>query len=194
MTSSIHTIHRPVARSRRTKDQSPGSHPVIREEISIESTDDDASTASPEPHSDSEREDFEKTPQISSPEASPFFITTQSPASSLTTLNKRRTFIRSESTTTVRLQRRARLAEKLQVIFDIKDITEVRAEMPCWLLRSVCKSQYSVVQLTFLTRLLYSAAGLYVSYKFTSMLFRALTISRGSFLNDSISLFILIVD
>lgn len=41
---------------------------------------------------------------------------------------------------TVRIQRRAKLAEKLQDVFELKDITEVRAELPCWLLRSVCKS------------------------------------------------------
>lgn len=45
---------------------------------------------------------------------------------------------RTGSMATVRLQRRARLAEKLKDVFELKDIDEVWAEMPCWLLRSVC--------------------------------------------------------
>ena len=60
---------------------------------------------------------------------------------------------RSGSMATVKLQRRARLAEKLREIFDINGIEEVIAgkwhdrrclavlnfnsEMPCWLLRSI---------------------------------------------------------
>ncbi|KAF7792479.1 hypothetical protein EIP86_003520 [Pleurotus ostreatoroseus] len=49
---------------------------------------------------------------------------------------------RSGSMATVKLQRRARLAEKLREIFDINGIEEVIAEMPCWLLRSILLQGY----------------------------------------------------
>ena len=43
---------------------------------------------------------------------------------------------------TVRLKRKARLAEKLQEVFELKQVEEVVAEMPCWLLRSVLLQGY----------------------------------------------------
>lgn len=62
---------------------------------------------------------------------------------------------RQGSMATVRLQRRAMLAEKLRDIYELDDIEEVHAgqytahllslvahqplEMPCWLLRSICR-------------------------------------------------------
>lgn len=46
---------------------------------------------------------------------------------------------RSGSMATVRMQRRTKLAEKLREIFELDGIEEVVAELPCWLLRSVCE-------------------------------------------------------
>ncbi|KAF8344165.1 uncharacterized protein EI90DRAFT_3149570 [Cantharellus anzutake] len=46
------------------------------------------------------------------------------------------------SVATVRLRRRAQLATKLREVFEIPDITEVVAELPCWLLRSVLLQGY----------------------------------------------------
>ncbi|PCH33350.1 glycosyltransferase family 1 protein [Wolfiporia cocos MD-104 SS10] len=43
---------------------------------------------------------------------------------------------------TVKVQRRARLAEKLRDVFELQGIHEVVAEMPCWLLRSVLLQGY----------------------------------------------------
>ncbi|KIP06915.1 glycosyltransferase family 1 protein [Phlebiopsis gigantea 11061_1 CR5-6] len=43
---------------------------------------------------------------------------------------------------TVKIQRRARLAEKLREVFDVPGIEEVVAEMPCWLLRSILLQGY----------------------------------------------------
>ena len=45
---------------------------------------------------------------------------------------------RTASLATVKVQKRAKLAEKLKAVFEIAEIDEVNAEMPCWLLRSVC--------------------------------------------------------
>lgn len=69
---------------------------------------------------------------------------------------------RSASLSTVKFQRRAKLAEKLKEVFEVEGIEEVVAgetsqhesnvnsqfvtEMPCWLLRSVCKSTILVWQ------------------------------------------------
>ena len=68
---------------------------------------------------------------------------------------------RAGSMATVRLHRRARLAEKLKEVYDLDDIREVwagmsvlqftqitchiiRTEMPCWLLRSVREYQITL--------------------------------------------------
>ncbi|CAK5280074.1 unnamed protein product [Mycena citricolor] len=45
--------------------------------------------------------------------------------------------LRTGSVATVKLQRRARLAQKLRQIFELDTIDEVVSELPCWLLRSV---------------------------------------------------------
>ena len=42
----------------------------------------------------------------------------------------------------IRLKRKARLAIKLQEVFGLKEVEEVLAEMPCWLLRSVLLQGY----------------------------------------------------
>ncbi|TDL28861.1 UDP-Glycosyltransferase/glycogen phosphorylase [Rickenella mellea] len=49
---------------------------------------------------------------------------------------------RTASLATVRLKRRAKLAEKLKDIFGLSAIEEVVAELPCWLLRSILLQGY----------------------------------------------------
>lgn len=49
---------------------------------------------------------------------------------------------RQGSMATVRMRRKARLAEKLQEVFGLKQLEDVVAEMPCWLLRSVLLQGY----------------------------------------------------
>lgn len=46
---------------------------------------------------------------------------------------------------TIRLRRKARLAHKLQDVFALREVEEVIAEMPCWLLRSVLLQGYMYV-------------------------------------------------
>jgi len=92
--------------------------------------------------SDEEAEDFERTPRPtgSTPEyvqkTTPSPIEVEAPGDT-NILPRRKIATRSGSLATVRLQRRAKLAEKLKDVFELKDIDEVWAEMPCWLLRSV---------------------------------------------------------
>lgn len=86
-------------------------------------------------------EDFERTPRPADvvPEYAQDF--TASPVSTPggTSVLPPRMVARTGSMATVRLQRRTRLAEKLKEVFELNDIDEVWAEMPCWLLRSVCE-------------------------------------------------------
>ncbi|KAH8120518.1 UDP-Glycosyltransferase/glycogen phosphorylase [Phellopilus nigrolimitatus] len=49
---------------------------------------------------------------------------------------------RSASLATVRVKRRTMLAEKLKDVFGLDEISEVVAELPCWLLRSVLLQGY----------------------------------------------------
>lgn len=49
---------------------------------------------------------------------------------------------RQDSLATVRMKRKARLAEKLREVFGLREVEEVIAEMPCWLLRSVLLQGY----------------------------------------------------
>ncbi|TFL03583.1 hypothetical protein BDV98DRAFT_649078 [Pterulicium gracile] len=134
LASSLHTIHRPVARSRRTALAHPGfeQHPI--HESIVE--------ASEESESDM-NEDFDQhTPRIS--HASPPMHAKAPPALARTgtVMNPRNSMTRTGSMATVRLQRRARLAEKLRDIFELDGIEEVWAEMPCWLLRSILLQGY----------------------------------------------------
>ncbi|CCM01613.1 uncharacterized protein FIBRA_03674 [Fibroporia radiculosa] len=147
MASSIHTIHRPVARSKRGEStcsiaRAPGlprvpdneELPRLEEQIlSEEDIDDDFEPEQPGPiNSQSlDIEDGQRTPS-QSPED-----TDMSP-----THPARRSLNRSGSLSTVKIQRRTRLAEKLRDIFELDGIHEVISEMPCWLLRSVLLQGY----------------------------------------------------
>jgi hypothetical protein len=93
-----------------------------------------------------EAEDFERTPRPSDPIPEYVQELTSSPVGTpgeSNVLPRRTVMTRSGSMATVRLQRRARLAEKLKDVFELKDIDEVWAEMPCWLLRSICKHPHA---------------------------------------------------
>ncbi|KZT36038.1 UDP-Glycosyltransferase/glycogen phosphorylase [Sistotremastrum suecicum HHB10207 ss-3] len=57
---------------------------------------------------------------------------------------------RAGSLATVRLMRRARLAEKLREVFELTEVNEVVAELPCWLLRSVLLQGYMYLTTTHL--------------------------------------------
>jgi sterol 3beta-glucosyltransferase len=101
-----------------------------------------------------EAEDFERTPRPSG--SVPDYVQELSspPAETLggsNDLPKRTAMARSGSMATVRLQRRAKLAEKLKDVFELKDIDEVWAEMPCWLLRSVCECLVNAFTLQYIS-------------------------------------------
>ncbi|KZP00758.1 glycosyltransferase family 1 protein [Calocera viscosa TUFC12733] len=119
MTSSIHTIHRPVARMRRLTG-SPQASPIGPSMAHIDSDQEQES-----PDEMEEAEDFEI-----------------GPAPGITVAPSRPTNLRSQSLATVKLQRRGKLAQKLRDVFGLDDIEEVLAEMPCWLLRSILLQGY----------------------------------------------------
>jgi sterol 3beta-glucosyltransferase len=135
--SSIHTIYRPVARSRRADTHlsatTPHSTPIINYQAyspAISAV--DGPEVEDALHSDEDvepDEDFDATPHLSMHEH-----TQPSPALA-TSMRKghrktpRLSLNRVGSTLTVRVQRRAHLAEKLKEIFELDGITEVREGM-----------------------------------------------------------------
>lgn len=138
--SSIHTIHRPVARSRRSDAPSSPTinlfHPSpvtnFKTYPSFIETNEEPDHDDPlDAYEEAEPEDFEDTPRPS--ESGRLMITNQRVASPLTQAPSfpvavRRTVpARSESMMTVRLQRRVRLAEKLKDVFELQGIEEVWA-------------------------------------------------------------------
>jgi len=101
-----------------------------------------------------EAEDFERTPRPSGSVPDYVQELSTSPVGTpdgSNILPRRTAMPRSGSMATVRLQRRAKLAEKLKEVFELKDIDEVWAEMPCWLLRSVCECPVN----TFIPQFMY---------------------------------------
>lgn len=142
LSSSIHTIHRPLARSRRISIPGLPKHgiqahsAVIEEELAIDDT----------VVSDEEIEqDFEDTSHSST--SRPSLLSHQSippstPVETHDSILFKSMMTRTGSMATVKLHRRARLAEKLRDIYELDDIQEVCAEMPCWLLRSVLLQGY----------------------------------------------------
>ncbi|KAG1773038.1 glycosyltransferase family 1 protein [Suillus occidentalis] len=120
MASSIHTIYRPVARSRRTE-ASLSSRTVL---------------PSPEEGHESSDGDLDMYRSQNMLRQSCRWL------SDLGVHMRRRASSHAGSITTVKVDRRARLAEKLKEIFELNAIDEVLAEMPCWLLRSVLLQGY----------------------------------------------------
>ncbi|KAF9243852.1 glycosyltransferase family 1 protein [Melanogaster broomeanus] len=143
--SSIHAIYRPVARSRRTE----ASHSILSDQILLPQQEDqeavdaerDVNLTSDD---DVDADDFEAaTPRPAESQQ----YTLPTPVTPTTTAQlgpplRRRASSRAGSMTTVKMTRRVRLAEKLKDIFELEAIKEVRAEMPCWLLRSVLLQGY----------------------------------------------------
>jgi len=153
LSSSIHTLHRPVARIRK-REQSLAAQgkpePFIPEEVV---SDEDESY-------EEEEEDFDyngSTPgSRPRPSDSKQLLHHSIALSEGGMPTPKGTLSRTPSLSTVRIQRRTRLAEKLKEVFEVPDIQEVTSgpwfvteirlssltevpEMPCWLLRSVCK-------------------------------------------------------
>ncbi|KAL4069427.1 glycosyltransferase family 1 protein [Scleroderma citrinum] len=141
--SSIHAIYRPVAWSRHVG----SSHSIRSAKRSVQEDAQGESDSDAEMNMafEDDADDFEtatpRPPDVQKPESA----STSEPATmtaQLRTSIRRRTASRSGSMATVKVNRRARLAEKLREIFDIDILNEVWAEMPCWLLRSVLLQGY----------------------------------------------------
>ncbi|PFH54756.1 glycosyltransferase family 1 protein [Amanita thiersii Skay4041] len=143
LASSIHAIYRPLARSRRLS--SPAA--LRRNGIAV------YATVAEEPgQEDSLGSDEDDTEDFEYPTShvhqSISNSKQHSPVTSLT--YSRPPPARSCSGATVKLQRRARLAEKLRQVFDLPGIEEVWSEVPCWLLRSVLLQGYMYLTNSFL--------------------------------------------
>lgn len=145
LASSIHAIHRPLARSRRRDIPRPKQR------------DDQHVAEEPESYlSDEEIEqDFEETksPDLRPPltqqsKSVPPFGNHSITSSAVNPFKYAN--IRTGSMATIRLHRRARLAEKLRDVFELEGIKEVWAEMPCWLLRSVLLQGYMYLTNSYL--------------------------------------------
>jgi sterol 3beta-glucosyltransferase len=127
LSSSIHTIHRPLARSRRLSIPDLPKHgiqahsAVIEEELAPDDT----------VVSDEEIEpDFEDTSHPSTerpPLLSHQFIPPSTPVETHDSTLFKSMMTRTGSMATVKLHRRARLAEKLRDIYELDDIQEVWA-------------------------------------------------------------------
>ena len=148
MASSIHAIHRPVARSQR-RGRSGKDKSKMAQEIFMSDTEEEERHY---PTILSEEEDDFDPPTIPNSLPTPLKPTPSTLASRR--LNRR--FSTTGSMATIRVKRRAQLADKLRDIFELEGIHQVVAgqhspllhphvvlimsysEIPCWLLRSVC--------------------------------------------------------
>lgn len=129
MTSSIHTIHRPVARSRRADQSAPsgGRSHTNRSNVKAHHEHSDSDPEDTPTSDEVEHEDFELTPRLPSAAIPPHLRIATLAQSKDTGAIPRRAPSRAGSTTTVRLQRRSHLADKLKDVFDLNDIEEVWA-------------------------------------------------------------------
>jgi sterol 3beta-glucosyltransferase len=138
LASSIHTIHRPVALSQRLS----SSRAIRLDPTTFSPVEEEAEIRVSGSESEDDTQDFERTPQLPTP--SPAHLkrsmsqAVQSTNPSSADFPQRIGPARTGSMATVRLQRRTGLARKLKEVFDLEEIEEVWAEMPCWLLRSIC--------------------------------------------------------
>ena len=132
LASSIHTIHRPIARSR--KHESPTSlrfgDVKGKKELAVLSSEDEDVNSS-----DEDGEDFETTPidtrHVQLPSVSKDAAAASDKHVSSERMDQlahlRRSMTRSASLATVRIKRRARLAQKLKEVFGLNEINEVIA-------------------------------------------------------------------
>ncbi|KAL1739049.1 hypothetical protein HDZ31DRAFT_69347, partial [Schizophyllum fasciatum] len=140
LASSIHTIHRPLARSRRQGTSSSQRRRMPQDGDTETITEDEG-----------EGEDFEETTPRISHAPPPPQIDTRMPSRRTSGQSTIRTPpSRTGSMATVRVQRRNRLASKLKEVFELEGIDEVIAEMPCWLLRSVLLQGYMYLTNSYL--------------------------------------------
>ena len=134
LSSSIHTIHRPVARIRK-REQSLAAQgkpePFIPEEVD---SDEDEGY-------EEEEEDFDHG--APTPVSRPGPSDSKDPLNHSITLSEGSTptpmgtLSRTPSLSTVRIQRRTRLAEKLKEVFEVPDIQEVTSG-PYFVLKHSC--------------------------------------------------------
>ncbi|THH29724.1 hypothetical protein EUX98_g4467 [Antrodiella citrinella] len=129
LASSIHTIYRPVARSRR-KDRASRSRPEPHKH-GLSDIEDEPAPEEPILSDEDIEEDFEPTAHVSHKSFRERLSITLPPLpelepSALTGVTKP-VPVRSGSMATVKVQRRARLAEKLRDIFELQGISEVIA-------------------------------------------------------------------
>ncbi|KIK49556.1 glycosyltransferase family 1 protein [Suillus luteus UH-Slu-Lm8-n1] len=142
MASSIHAIYRPVARSRRTEASLSSRTVLPSPEEGHESSDGDLDGICLS-EEDADAEDFEAATPRPEHVPKPEHATSELPMAFRPGVHmRRRASSHAGSITTVKVDRRARLAEKLKEIFELNAIDEVLAEMPCWLLRSVLLQGY----------------------------------------------------
>ncbi|KAF9066087.1 hypothetical protein BDP27DRAFT_1331186 [Rhodocollybia butyracea] len=147
MASSIHTIYRPVARSHRMS--TTGRSRSRLSPVHTEDSSDEILQSDDEPDADDFEETTPKAPPPSHLQLRSVSYMSQKQLGS-SRLPDRVAMSRSGSMATVRIQRRTKLAEKLREIFELDDIEEVHAELPCWLLRSVLLQGYMYLTNTFL--------------------------------------------
>ncbi|KAG9015195.1 Sterol 3-beta-glucosyltransferase [Tulasnella sp. JGI-2019a] len=171
LASSIHAIHRPVARARRTpmpkgaKTGPSGYFSPPSDSDAFTEEDDDNGGDIEYEETDERHEDMVlksmnlpkvmgvKTdippqqildmgsrPLNPSPSSAVIGVSTQRPAV-MPIISTRPT----DNMASIRLRRKARLAHKLQDVFNLRQEEEVIAEMPCWLLRSVLLQGYMYV-------------------------------------------------
>ncbi|KAK7058363.1 Sterol 3-beta-glucosyltransferase [Paramarasmius palmivorus] len=150
LASSIHTIHRPVARSMRMSTSGKGRARTRLPNLPPGSDEEGPSSENTQSDDDVEDvPDFEEgTPKA--PELDKLPKLSQKSPQIPSKLPERIYMSRSGSMATVRLQRRTKLAQKLREVFDLEGIDEVRAEMPCWLLRSVLLQGYMYLTNSYL--------------------------------------------
>ncbi|KAH9853091.1 hypothetical protein C2E23DRAFT_885078 [Lenzites betulinus] len=151
LTSSIHAIYRPLARFRRGELSSSAHPSAISPTLPTLSDAEESVPSEEHPMSDEDIEgDFEPTAPghvlhsshtgRASPEP---ILGLDASISGISELHTReRAGSRSANMATVRQNRRTQLAEKLRDVFELDNIQEVVAEMPCWLLRSVLLQGY----------------------------------------------------
>ncbi|KAI0095265.1 glycosyltransferase family 1 protein [Irpex rosettiformis] len=149
LASSIHTIYRPLARSRR--DNTGTKSTKARKLASVSDVEDEPVQEEPIMSEEDVEEDFEPIAESSKRDSRRNLHLSLPPPPDLA-LNQSQEARshpphppRSGSMATVKLKRRTKLAEKLKEIFELADIQEVVAdtiEMPCWLLRSILLQGY----------------------------------------------------
>lgn len=130
MASSIHTIYRPLARSRREK--APAARSKHKKMSSISDVEDEHTPEEPVLSEEDLEEDFEPIAEqqmSDSKQDKDNIRVSLAPLPELDILESstRTNPTRSGSMGTVKLQRRARLAEKLREVFDVQGIEEVVA-------------------------------------------------------------------